>query len=348
MISDVERPDPGNRIFRIALAVSLVVHLLVGFLVYESSSDVRRVLARFAHPQPKPTDEVVTLSTAIRIEKRAKAQPQPHVVRVAKQPPQRPQPRVVPQPEAAPAVAALPPPVVARTPVPQAPSREKHELAKPAPSAPPEPPKTTVAKLDTTTPTAPPATPKPERAASTPRPQAPPQTVAEIQHPEAVTQPAPPRHPERSSRSAQFSEAQLEQIQHDLAKTIVQARVENNPLSNVQKPVTIPAAVHRSAIDFAALAGDMREAQGLCDPIRGWQADGWDYYYATCTIEEPDGSIARKAMPWPVRWRPRYDPWTGYARIATGPMPLPPPGWRPTGPIDPDFIPYLRKNGYPI
>ena len=70
---------------------------------------------------------------------------------------------------------------------------------------------------------------------------------------------------------------------------------------------------------------------------------------ATCTIEEPDGTSARKAMPWPVRWRPRNDPWNGLnAAIATGPMPLPPPGWRPDGPVDPDFIPYLRKNGYPI
>jgi hypothetical protein len=248
--------------------------------------------------------------------------------------PQRPTPQTPPRPEERPVAVVVPHPVAVRTPVPQAPSRVKHELAKIVPKAAPAPPKTTVAKTVTTTPTAPPATPKPEKV------------VASLERPQAVTQPVQPvRQP---GHAARLSDAQLAQIQHDLAKSIVKDRAENNPLSNVQKPVKYAATMHRSAIDFSALAGDMREAQGLCDPIRGWQTGGWDYYYATCTIQEPDGTVARKAMPWPVRWRPFNDPWTGSSRIASGPMPLPPPGWRPSGPIDPDFVPYLRKNGYAI
>jgi len=334
-----ERPDPGSRILRIALVVSLLVHLVVGFVAYRSSADLRHVLAHL-HPKPEPTDETVTLSTAIRIDKRAKAQPQQHVARIAQRPPARPVPQTLPHPETAPVPLVVPQPVAARTPVPQALPRLKHELAKLVPQATPEPPKTTTATED-----APPATAPPETAPpTTPEPE---KAVAALQRPETVTQPAPQR-PDRPTRPGQFSEAQLAQIQRDLAKTIVQARVENNPLSNVSRPVTLPAAYHRSAIDFSALAGNMREAQGLCDPIKSWQADGWDYYYATCTIQEPDGTIARKAMPWPVRWRPRNDPWIGYNRLPSGPMPLPPPGWQPAGPIDPDFIPYLRKNGFPI
>lgn len=337
MITRTERPDQSNRIFRIALVVSLLVHLVVGFLVYESNADVRRVLARLnVRPTPAPKDEVVTLSSAFKIEKRAKPAPQPHPLRVAQRPPERPVPKRLPHPESHPLPLVRPHPVVVKRPEPAAPSRLRHELAKTVPHARPEPPKTTEAKIVTLTPTAPPATPKPEKV------------VASIERPSRIAQPEPPERPESPSRPAHFSQAQIAQIDHDLAKTIVQSRVENNPLSNVSRPVTVPAATHRYAIDFAALAGNMREAQGLCDPIKSWQADGWDYYYATCTIQEPDGSTSRKPMPWPVRWRPRNDPWNGYYRIATGPMPLPPPGWRPDRPIDPDFIPYLRKNGFPI
>jgi hypothetical protein len=326
MISRSDRPDSGNRIFRIALALSLLVHLIVGFLVYETSADVRRALARVVHhPKPQPSDIIVSLSSAMRIEKRARPAPQPHSVRVARRSPQRPAPRVVPHPLAVP--VAVVHPVRAAKPKAEPPARSRHELAKVTPHARPQ-------------------------AAKTTRSPAPEKVVAALQEPESLTRPEPPERPVHAARAghaAHLSEAQLEQIQRDLAKTIVADRAENNPLSNVQKPVTVAAATRRYHIDFAALAGNMREAQGLCDPTRSWQKDGWDYYMATCTIEEPDGTSARKAMPWPVRWRPRNDPWNGLnGTLATGPMPLPPPGWRPDGPVDPDFIPYLRKNGYPI
>ena len=114
-----ERPDPGSRILRIALVVSLLVHLVVGFVAYRSSADLRHVLAHL-HPKPEPTDETVTLSTAIRIDKRAKAQPQHNVARVAQRPPARPVPQTVPHPETAPVPVVVPQPVAARTPVPQA------------------------------------------------------------------------------------------------------------------------------------------------------------------------------------------------------------------------------------
>jgi hypothetical protein len=334
MITRTERPYQSNRIFRIALVVSLLVHLVLGFLVYESNADLRRVIARLdVRPTPQP-DEVVSLSTALKIERRAKPKPQSHVVRVAVRRPQRPTPQRLPHPQSVPVAVAVTRPVVVKRPVPPAPSRALHEIAKLAPHAAPQPPKTIRETVATTTPTAPPATPKTEKV------------VASLEHPSAVTAPERPTHPTRAAKSAQFSQAQLAQIQRDLAKTIVQARVENNPLSNVSRPVTVAAATRRYSVDFAALSGDMREAQGLCDPIRSWHADGWDYYYAMCTVQEPDGTTSRKPMPWPVRWRPRNDPWGGYYRIATGPMPLPPPGWHPDRPIDPDFAEYLRKNGY--
>ena len=41
-------------------------------------------------------------------------------------------------------------------------------------------------------------------------------------------------------------------------------------------------------MSMLGVPGDMRGAQGLCGPIKGWGgSDGMDYYYVTCNVNCP-------------------------------------------------------------
>ncbi len=317
MITTSEEPRRSGRILRIALAGSIVVHILAILLVFAVSDEARRLLAHVdvRHHVKRPDDETVTMSTALRLEKRAKpvtGAAQPH--RVAQQ-------RVPPRPHTPPVprrIAEVPKPVLVRKPDYPTPRPLRHELAKlvPRATAPPER-------------TAPPATPLPEKR------------VAALQRPSRVSE------PQRASQAAQFSDAQIAKIERDLSKTIAQARSETGPLSDTRRK-TLSASTRRYAMDFSGIGKDLRHAQGICHSIKAWQAGGWNYYWDSCEVQEPDGSVREKALPWPVRYRPAADP-----NLGTGPDPapvLPVPGWRPDPgrPLDPDFIPYLRENGFSV
>lgn len=329
MITGTGEPTRGGRILRIALVGSILAHVLVALLFFVASDEARRLLSHIdvRHPVKKPDDETVSMSTALRLEKRAKpaaggGRPKP----VAVQRPVPPRPREKPAPRT---VAQVPRPVVVPKPVYQRPALQKHELAKIVPHASSEPLKTTTAKKPSRTPTAPPATPEPSKQ------------VASLQRPSRVTE------PQRPSRSAQLSQAQIAKIERDLSKTIAQARSQAGPLSDTHKR-TVAASTRRYAMDFAGIGKDLRHAQGICHPIKSWVSGGWNYYYDSCEVQEPDGSTREKALPWPVRYRPQADP-----NLGTGPDPapvVPIPGWRPdpSRPLDPDFIPYLRANGFSV
>jgi hypothetical protein len=320
MITSAEDPKRGERILRIALVGSILAHLLAVLVFYVASDGAKRFLSRIdiRHPVKRPDDETVATSTVLRLEKRPTpaaggAQPKP----VVAQRPVPPRPRVRPAPQT---VAQLPHPVVVPKPVYEPPPLLKHELAKIAPKASSEPLKTTKAKEPSNAPTAPPATAPPAKQ------------IASLQRP---------------SRAAQLSAAQIAQIERDLSKTIAQARTHAGPLSDIRKR-TLPASSRRYAMDFAGVGRELRHAQGICHPIKSWQADGWNYYYDSCEVQEPDGSQREKALPWPVRYRPQSDP-----NLGLGPDPapvLPVPGWHPdpSRPLDPDFIPYLRENGFSV
>ncbi|MBD5657505.1 MAG: hypothetical protein IAI50_20345 [Candidatus Eremiobacteraeota bacterium] len=327
MITRAEEPRGGGRILRVALVGSLLAHLILGILFIAASDEARRFLTRFdlRHPIKKPDDETVATSTVLRLDKRPTpstggGKPKPVAEQVV-----RPRPQVRPAPQA---VAQVRHPVTVPKPVYQPPALLKHELAKIAPRASSEPLKTTTAKKPSETPT---AKPVPEE----------PKQVASIQRPSRVTQ------PERPSRASRLSQAQIAKIEHDLAKTIAQARSQAGPLSDTHRRTTA-ASTRRYAMDFSGVGKDLRHAQGLCHPIKSWQAGGWNYYYDSCEVQEPDGSTNEKALPWPVRYRPQADP-----NLGTGPDPapvLPVPGWHPdpSHPLDPDFVPYLRNNGFSV
>lgn len=328
MITTLEDPKRSGRILRVALIGSILAHLLAGLLYYVASDGAKRFLSRIdiRHRVKRPDDETVATSTVLRLEKR----PAPTAgggkpKAVVAQRPVPPRPRVRPAPET---VAQLPHPVAVPKPVYERPALLKHELAKLAPKARSEPLTTTKAKAPSRTPTAPPATSAPEKQ------------IASLERPPRASE------PQRSSR-AQLSAAQIAQIERDLSKTIAQARTHVGPLSDTRKR-TLPASARRYAMDFAGVGRELRHAQGICHPIKSWQADGWNYYYDTCEVQEPDGSEREKALPWPVRYRPQSDP-----NLGMGPDPapvLPVPGWRPdpSRPLDPDFIPYLRENGFSV
>jgi hypothetical protein len=133
MITTAEDPRNSNRVIRIAIAGSVLVHAMVLLVALLANAELSRLLAQVApHPAatPPPQDEIVTISSAVRIE------PRPKPVAAAPVHRSRQSPRQV---------AVVPHPVTVTRPEYQTPAVLKHELAKQSPHAPLEPQKTTTA-----------------------------------------------------------------------------------------------------------------------------------------------------------------------------------------------------------
>jgi hypothetical protein len=314
LISRSDDPYRGMmRVFRIALVVSLLIHPLILLLlgVQLKLRNPHDVAAR----QRQDPSEIVTISSATRPSHRAVAsrEPLPHEAAVA----HREAPKLVAHaPGPRPKQVEKPVPRPIQKPVPEptiAPLPEPHDLAKIAPG-----------------------TPVPEKAR--------PKTVAYEKRPSTTQRDITPKH-------GKYSDDQIAQIESDLSKFTAADRGSHNPLSDVHDPSVAEAPKHYS-INFQAVPGSLRPAEGVCDPIKTWHQDGYDYYYEACNVVEPDGTMTRKPVPWPVRYRPNDDPFDEYSGVRPGRYPLlvPLPGWHPDPQhtIDPDFVPYLRQQGYPI
>jgi hypothetical protein len=294
----IDRDDRGSRrVLRIAIAVSLGVHLL-GFLLYGlATAQLAHVKFAFARPTPTP-DTVVTISNAITIEKRAKPQPEPRPLRGAN-------PAMRPSAQSPQRVASIPRPVVEpRPPEPQPvpPQRALHQLAKVAPTAPANPPKT----IEATAP------PKPE------------QTPMHATQPHQV---ALAQRPAQASRPSQLSQARIAQMTQNFDKTLAELRRESAPL-NV-KPEN-PSATKRYHVQMIGVDGDLRHGQGYYYPIKSWREDGYDYYYVSYDFTWADGTFESGGVPWPIRFRPRDDPFThpDDPNSAKVPLAAPMAGWR--------------------
>src|SRR5579871_1271832 len=240
-------PPPDNRFLRAAVVASILVHLLFWFAFLGASSVLLRLV-----PQTKATpdpEEMVTISSAIRIERRPKPVPAPPPPK-----PARPQPE---SPESLPQQEQLPRPA-------PAPLQEKHELALPKPSAPAQVPKRSETEEPSRTPT------------------------------------APPQRQPRATVNSRLSDEQIAQIQSDMARTIAKARSESNPLDVPRPPP--PAAPKHYRLSMLGVPGDMKTAQGICNPIKDWYAEGFDYYYVSCNVAISDGTVKVEAVPWPVRF----------------------------------------------
>ncbi len=296
----------GQRILRVTIILSLLLHVIL-FLTAFWALGVAAKLFPAPHFKPeKDKDEIVTISSALRIQKKAV----PVRARPVRPPPPRP-----PQPRSVPRQALIPHPLQQPKAELPPPSRALHELAKQAPSARPNPPKTVHEQVVSDEPSAPPRTPPPH----TPPPE---KRVARTEN-------LPPSVPQKSSNAARFSQEQLAQIDRDLSRTIAQARSANDPLRVSNQ---IPAAPKHYRIQMRGVFGPLRSGQGLYYPLqRGWRQGGYDYYYVVYEFTYPDGTYETGGVPWPIRFLPSEDPFANplVGERANTPLPGPPPGYVP-------------------
>jgi hypothetical protein len=297
-----ERSDErrSSRILTAALLASVFVHVL-GFLLYGLASQ------RFAHlrfPVALPTqqpDAIVTLSSAVTISKRAHPQPRP-LPRPQAPPPRRPS---RPNPQRLASVPAPPVPVAIPRPVDQpAPrSRALHELARAAPTAAPQPPVTVK------------ATPQPKPAPSTPA-QGTSKQVAFVHH-----------DAQSPARPSQLSQAQIAHMNETFSKTLAELRRESDPLDVHDAAAS---ATKRYRMQMIGINGDLKNGQGFYAPIKSWRADGYNYYYVSYEFTWSDGTYERGGVPWPIRFRPKEDPFANPGNDALAHVQLPPPlpGWK--------------------
>ena len=340
MITRPDDPYRGyKRTFQVALIVSLLIHPLIIALI-AARFDLRHPnLDQLARKQQKT--ETVTLSSSTKVAPKtvAQAQPRPHHTR----PRTQPQPKAVavvdrpirPQEVANDKPKVLEKPRVVPTYVPPIPQAK--ELAK-------------IAREGTPVPLPAPTTQRTPKPIKPPKQTPPPEERQErsVAYNERSTTTAATQS--KAERLAQ----QVAQINSELAKDVRAQQGYSTALSNVSKAVTDVGAPKHYNIDFHSLNGTNRYAQGVCDPIKEWDMNGYDYYYMACNVVEPDGSMTRKPLPWPLRFHPSDDPYgddyQGGHTSGKYPIPMPLPGWKPdpAHPIDPDFIPYLRQGGYAI
>ncbi len=313
MITSSREPRKRTRVLRLAIAGSVIVHLLLVLLMLAAYDVVNRISPRLAVPRQPQSDEIVTLSSAIRIERRSRPVPS-HPA-----PPART--RVTPRREKR---------TIAQAYVPPAPAVH-HELSKRSAHATPVP------RI-----TAPPAT-APPTSAPQQRRSPPERRVALV--PRVSQQAAAP-----AQRAAQFSPAQIAAIQSDLAHSIAADRGAHDPLSDVARPVHVATTTRRSAVDFSGVDASMNGFEGLCEPLKSWPSGSYVYFYLTCRVVHDDGLVREEALPWPVRYPARRLSYGENGPVPPGGAPVPPPlpGWRPNPAqrLDPDVIEYLRKNGY--
>jgi hypothetical protein len=133
---------------------------------------------------------------------------------------------------------------------------------------------------------------------------------------------APP--PElHSQRVTQLSSAHLAQIDRDLGQAIAADRQGENALAGT---ATQPDYAKHYAADVGSFTTGALRHGGLCDPIKSWEADGYDYYFVSCNVRFGDGTYERQPVPWPVRFKPDRDPFNGTLGHEE-PLALPLPGW---------------------
>ncbi len=131
---------------------------------------------------------------------------------------------------------------------------------------------------------------------------------------------APPDVPNRP----RFDDAQIAAIERSLGDAIAADRRGRDPLVVAAAPLAPPVHHGYSASGFETGG---RSHRGLCDPIKSWTADAFDYYYVICNVRFSDGTYERESVPWPVRFPPGDDPFAGTAK-AEKPLALPLPGWQ--------------------
>ncbi len=151
-----------------------------------------------------------------------------------------------------------------------------------------------------------------------------------------ATRPAPHalRRPATSGATAtapaplaksRLSGAQIARIEGDLGDSIARDREGVDPL---RVPPGAPATPKHFTPDFSGLTTGIDHEHGLCDPIKDWTEDGWNYYYVACNVQTESGLFKRESVPWPIRFDPKDDPFNGTAHDRDRAVAMPLPGWR--------------------
>jgi hypothetical protein len=125
------------------------------------------------------------------------------------------------------------------------------------------------------------------------------------------------------SKRERFSAQKIAKITQDLQGEIDADRGAHGALAVAPEPAP---TMKKFAMDIGDLTAGSLSHHGLCDPIRDWKADGFDYYYVACNVRFSDGTFQRQDVPWPVRFPPEDDPFAGTAR-KDKPLAMPLPGW---------------------
>jgi hypothetical protein len=130
----------------------------------------------------------------------------------------------------------------------------------------------------------------------------------------------------QSARSAQLTQARIARMSEEFSRTLSQLRRENDPLA--VRPQQ-PAAPKQYKMQMLGVDGDLHHGEGYYYPIKAWKADGYDYYYVTYEFTWADGTYETGGVPWPIRFRPREDPFRNPDTLALRhvPLPAPLPGW---------------------
>jgi hypothetical protein len=306
MIAASVTQDRSNRILRLAVVLSLLVHAALVLIFLISSAE----LSRLFHVDPRPAlrkippDEIVTISMSRHVDKRAVPVPEPPSAQVAiRHLPARPSAAAAAPQE----VATVPHPVVVHQRVDREPSLARHEISKESQDAPSDPALRRKAERVTQKPLA-------EKV------------VATVEHPAGAAANA-----QAPSRSNTLSSTQIAQIESDLAKTISQSRARVNPLRNV-KPET-PAAPKVYRIQMQGVFGALHRGEGYYYPIKAWRAAGLDWYYVSYDFTWADGTYESGSVPWAIHFTPATDPFATNdpSRLRHTPLPPPPAGFMPPG-----------------
>ena len=193
---------------------------------------------------------------------------------------------------------------------------------------------------------APRRTPAPSQPVARARPR--PRELAKIvaRAPEHRPAPLPEGAPNTAGAAAkrpQISGQQIAKIEDDLGKAIDADRKGIDPLD---VPAGAPPETKHYGSDYAAFTAGERDHHGLCDPVKDWTEDGWDYYYVACNVRFSDGTYERQSVPWPVRFPPGDDPFAGTSKDVK-PLAMPLPGWHlpPGETVTVELREYAKSHG---
>lgn len=155
-----------------------------------------------------------------------------------------------------------------------------------------------------------------------------------------LAKPLTPLTPSRPT----LSDARIAQITSDLRAQIA-SDIAHRPSALAVAPAALAAPRHY-ALDASNFTQGDRRSHGLCDPVKDWTQDDYDYYYVACNVKFSDGTFQRQSVPWPVRFPRSDDPFAGTAN-GEKPLAMPLPGWHlgPGDTVTPELRAYARERG---